>query len=527
MLSLRPGRRRGRADRSDLVGVRRRRAAGQDDRARPQQDERRRRATCRSTVAGRAGRAAPAVIEFDSVRPRQREPAPRRQGAPLAGPDRRPQPHPALGDALEAAADGEALALPARSRRRRSPPSSTRRSGRSATSAGSRSTGSPATCSAGAASAPIRGSRAWPRSCPRPIAGTTRRASTGATPRARGRRLARPAGDPRVPRRDARDDARAARRRSRRGRRRRSISIASRSSTRRCTARRSRCWRRRSASTTGLVARVGDAARRGRRCSFRRRAGCSARAAPAFVFDNEAAPHPVDIPEFEIDAQAVTWAQFGEFVEDGGYDERAHWSEDGWAWVEREGAAHAAPRRPDAPRRAAAALRRARARRRRRSPRSTSAGTRPTPGAAGPAGACRARSSGKRRRTRARRAAFAGATCGSGRRAPSGPIRASSPARGATIRCPRSAAQGAARRRRSRRRPSLRSARFRGFARAGTRRRLLRLPELRRVTAGVARLPRATSFSARPASRWSTHATSAIARRCSSSASRSARAARR
>ena len=56
-----------------------------------------------------------------------------------------------------------------------------------------------------------------------------------------------------------------------------------------------------------------------------------------FRFDNEAEPHPVDVPEFEIDAQAVTWAQFGEFVEDGGYDEPAHWSEAGWAWLQREG----------------------------------------------------------------------------------------------------------------------------------------------------------------------------------------------
>ena len=58
--------------------------------------------------------------------------------------------------------------------------------------------------------------------------------------------------------------------------------------------------------------------------------------APGFVFDNERAPHPVAIPEFEIDAQAVTWAQYGEFVEDGGYDEPAHWSEAGRTWVERE-----------------------------------------------------------------------------------------------------------------------------------------------------------------------------------------------
>jgi ergothioneine biosynthesis protein EgtB len=56
-----------------------------------------------------------------------------------------------------------------------------------------------------------------------------------------------------------------------------------------------------------------------------------------FHFDNERQPHPVDIPEFEIDAQTVTWAQYGEFVEDGGYDERRHWSEAGWAWLERGG----------------------------------------------------------------------------------------------------------------------------------------------------------------------------------------------
>jgi ergothioneine biosynthesis protein EgtB len=56
-----------------------------------------------------------------------------------------------------------------------------------------------------------------------------------------------------------------------------------------------------------------------------------------FRFDNEAEPHPVEVPEFEIDAQAVTWAQYGEFVEDGGYDERSHWSDAGWGWLQSEG----------------------------------------------------------------------------------------------------------------------------------------------------------------------------------------------
>lgn len=56
-----------------------------------------------------------------------------------------------------------------------------------------------------------------------------------------------------------------------------------------------------------------------------------------FVFDHERAPHEVHLPEYEIDAQPVTWAQFAEFVEDGGYDEERWWSAEGWAWLQRDG----------------------------------------------------------------------------------------------------------------------------------------------------------------------------------------------
>ena len=56
-----------------------------------------------------------------------------------------------------------------------------------------------------------------------------------------------------------------------------------------------------------------------------------------FVFDNEKWAHVVALPEFEIDAQAVNWAQYGEFVQDGGYDERRHWSDVGWGWVQMLG----------------------------------------------------------------------------------------------------------------------------------------------------------------------------------------------
>ncbi|MBL0730462.1 SUMF1/EgtB/PvdO family nonheme iron enzyme [Piscinibacter sp. HJYY11] len=56
-----------------------------------------------------------------------------------------------------------------------------------------------------------------------------------------------------------------------------------------------------------------------------------------FAFDNERPAHEHGVPEFEIDAQPVTWGQYCEFVEDGGYDDERHWSPEGWAWVQREG----------------------------------------------------------------------------------------------------------------------------------------------------------------------------------------------
>jgi gamma-glutamyl hercynylcysteine S-oxide synthase len=44
--------------------------------------------------------------------------------------------------------------------------------------------------------------------------------------------------------------------------------------------------------------------------------------------------HEQAVPEFEIDAQPVTWQQFAEFVEDGGYDDVRWWSEDGAHWLQ-------------------------------------------------------------------------------------------------------------------------------------------------------------------------------------------------
>ncbi len=60
--------------------------------------------------------------------------------------------------------------------------------------------------------------------------------------------------------------------------------------------------------------------------------------AGGFSFDNEAPQHAVSVPEFEIDAQPVSWAQFVEFVDDGGYDEMRHWSESGQHWLKEASA---------------------------------------------------------------------------------------------------------------------------------------------------------------------------------------------
>jgi gamma-glutamyl hercynylcysteine S-oxide synthase len=56
-------------------------------------------------------------------------------------------------------------------------------------------------------------------------------------------------------------------------------------------------------------------------------------AEPGFAFDNELPAQVVQVPEFEIDAQPVTWAQFVEFVDDGGYDRPELWQPDGWKWL--------------------------------------------------------------------------------------------------------------------------------------------------------------------------------------------------
>lgn len=62
--------------------------------------------------------------------------------------------------------------------------------------------------------------------------------------------------------------------------------------------------------------------------------GSAAGGGAGFVFDNEKTQHPISVPEFEIDAQCVTWSQYVEFVADGGYDRPELWHSRGWQWLQ-------------------------------------------------------------------------------------------------------------------------------------------------------------------------------------------------
>jgi gamma-glutamyl hercynylcysteine S-oxide synthase len=57
-----------------------------------------------------------------------------------------------------------------------------------------------------------------------------------------------------------------------------------------------------------------------------------------FVFDNEKWAHEVDVEPFRIARAPVTNGEFLEFVEEDGYRERRHWSDEGWRWLESGGA---------------------------------------------------------------------------------------------------------------------------------------------------------------------------------------------
>ncbi|MDQ3898301.1 MAG: SUMF1/EgtB/PvdO family nonheme iron enzyme, partial [Actinomycetota bacterium] len=60
----------------------------------------------------------------------------------------------------------------------------------------------------------------------------------------------------------------------------------------------------------------------------------------AWAYDNERPAHVVDLPAFRIDAAPVTNRAYAGFVADGGYDDPRWWTEDGWAWRQKEDLRH-------------------------------------------------------------------------------------------------------------------------------------------------------------------------------------------
>lgn len=63
-----------------------------------------------------------------------------------------------------------------------------------------------------------------------------------------------------------------------------------------------------------------------------------------FAFAQECGIQEVEVPAFEIDAQPVTWSQFAEFVDDGGYDRVGLWRPEGAEWLARQAEGRRAPR---------------------------------------------------------------------------------------------------------------------------------------------------------------------------------------
>jgi iron(II)-dependent oxidoreductase len=57
----------------------------------------------------------------------------------------------------------------------------------------------------------------------------------------------------------------------------------------------------------------------------------------SFAYDNERPAHEVTLPAFRIARAPVTNGEYARFVEEGGYERREFWTEEGWQWREKEG----------------------------------------------------------------------------------------------------------------------------------------------------------------------------------------------
>ena len=57
----------------------------------------------------------------------------------------------------------------------------------------------------------------------------------------------------------------------------------------------------------------------------------------SFAYDNERPAHEVTVSAFRIARAPVTNGEYARFLEEGGYERREFWTEEGWQWREREG----------------------------------------------------------------------------------------------------------------------------------------------------------------------------------------------
>jgi len=56
----------------------------------------------------------------------------------------------------------------------------------------------------------------------------------------------------------------------------------------------------------------------------------------SFVYDNEQPRHAVELPAFKIDRLLTTNEEYARFVDEGGYERREFWSDEGWQWRVKE-----------------------------------------------------------------------------------------------------------------------------------------------------------------------------------------------
>src|SRR6476646_10981120 len=75
--------------------------------------------------------------------------------------------------------------------------------------------------------------------------------------------------------------------------------------------------------------------------------GLSQKTGDEFGWDNEQEAHTVEVAGFAIDSGNVTNHDYLRFIQAEGYENRALWSDEAWAWKEKEGVQNPAMWRRD------------------------------------------------------------------------------------------------------------------------------------------------------------------------------------